>query len=65
MITLAIILATLGMLVLPLGRLFVTYRKRKGDAYFTVESNVKKFTMIRRIVSLVLVITALIILHFQ
>lgn len=65
MVTLAIILAACGMLVLPLGRLFVSYKKHKGDPYFSDASNVRKFTTIRRVISIILIIIALIILNLQ
>lgn len=62
MITFVIILWAIGLLILPLGRLYISYQKHQNNKKFSDPAYVKKFNTLRRVLSLALCAVALIIL---
>ena len=64
MVYVAIVIFTIGLLLIWGGRIFVSIQKQKGNPKFQDEEYVKKFTLYRRIVTLVLVLIAFVILEF-
>lgn len=62
MVTFAIVLMTIGMLVLPFGRLYMVWQKHKNNEKFSNAESIRKFMTVRWIVSIVLCVIAVLIL---
>ena len=64
MVYLALVIFTIGLLLIWGGRIYVSIQKHKGNPKFQDEEYVKKFTLYRRIITFVLVLIAFLILEF-
>lgn len=64
MVYLAILIWLLGMLALPLGRLYAIWQKRRGNPYFLDADCYRRFMAIRTVLSVVLCLVALVMLLF-
>ncbi len=62
MVTFVIILWVAGMLMLPLGRIYMIWQQHRGNPKFKDPRFVKKYDAIRRIGSIVVTAVALLIL---
>ena len=64
MVYFALILYTIGMLLIGVGRIYVSIQKRRGNPKFQDEEYVKKFTFYRRIITVSMILIAFAILVF-
>lgn len=64
MVILAIVICTIGMLLIPLGRLYAIKQARNPKSKFANEEYAQKFRIIILLVSLAICGTALLILYF-
>lgn len=62
MVLFAIILMTVGMLVLPIGRLYVAWQRHRENPKYANSEFVKRFMSIRWVVSISLCVAAISIL---
>ena len=62
MVYVAIVIWTIGMLLIWIGRIYVSIQKRRGNPKFEDEEYVRKFNFWKRIISICLVLIAVLIL---
>lgn len=64
MVYTAIAVWAIGMLLIWVGRIYVSTQKQRGNPKFHDEKYVKKFNFWKRIISLCLMLVALVLLEF-
>lgn len=65
MVYLAIIIWAIGMLLIWVGRIYVSIQKQKGNPKFKDEAYVRKFNFWKNIISICLVVIAFLILFLS
>ena len=58
MVYLALVIYTIGMLLIGVGRIYVSIQKRRGNPKFQDEEYAKKFTLYRRIITVSMILIA-------
>ena len=62
MVYFALILYTIGMLLIGVGRIYISIQKRRGNPKFQNEEYVKKFIFYRRVITVSMILIASVIL---
>lgn len=65
MVTLAIILNAIGLLILPLGRLYAAHQVKKGNNKFSDSKYVQHFRIVTSVVSLTICGIAILIIYLM